>query len=124
MAIRTKPKGRIIVERRKPSWHFDKKLSLDTLVAIAGIALVIGGPLIIAWRTMETRLLTVELAAESQQKQFMQQLTDMREQRAIFSLSLKELGDNMTSLRIDVAKIIAAQQAAQQSTRLQDGGRK
>lgn len=103
----------VIVDRRRPSWHFDKKLSLDTLVAIGGIAVVIGGPLVVAWRSAETRILTLEVTQQNQSVQYKQMLDDEKERRGVFAVQMKELGDKVTLIQLDVGKILATQ--AQQS---------
>ncbi len=104
MPTKTRP---VIVNRRE-AWHFDKKLSLDTLVAIVGIAVVIGGPLIFAWRSMESRILVIETIQSVQQRQFEQLLSEERERRGVFATQMKDLGDVLTALRLDVARLTNA----------------
>lgn len=54
----------------KRSWYFERRISLDTIVGIAGIALVLGGPFIIWGRAMEARVLAIEIRDEARAKAF------------------------------------------------------
>ena len=112
----TTSKGKqIIVDRRRQGWHFEKKLSVDTLVAIGGIALVIGVPTYFAWRAMADQVLALGLIQKHLQDQIVQMVSDERERRTTFSAQVNGLTDKVTSIQIDVAKIIATQ--AQQFNR-------
>ena len=95
-----------VVDRRN-RWHFDKKMSLDTLVAIAGIAVVIGGPLMLAWRSMENRVVVLETKQEAQQSAEMRRDSDAREQRIAVLSQMKDLGDGITKMQISFAKLEA-----------------
>lgn len=87
------------------SWHFDKKLSLDTLIAIIGIAVVIGGPLILAWRSMEARVQKLEVILEQSAAQDALREAATREQRGLISAQFKDLNDNLQKLQIAVGKL-------------------
>lgn len=98
------------MERRRPlSWSFRKELSLDTLVGIVGVAVVIGGPLIVAWRSAETRILTLEVTQAHMQGSLSRALDEGNRDRSAITTQIKEVADKMTALQIDVAKIIATQ---------------
>lgn len=97
------------MERRHPTWAFKKELSLDTLVGIVGVAIVIGGPLVVAWRSAETRILTLEVTQAHMQGSLSRALDEGNRDRTAITTQIKEVADKMTSLQIDVAKIIATQ---------------
>lgn len=77
-------------ERRR-SWYFEKRLSLDTLVAICGLAIVIGGPFLIWGRAMESRVLTIEVRDDARAKM----LEDI-------TAKLTKLGEQMTQTQIQI----------------------
>ena len=90
---------------RRGAWHFDKKLSLDTLIAIVGIAIVIGGPLILAWRAMEARVQKLEVIYEENLRQELGREAAIREQRAVIALQFKEFNDSIQRLQVSVGKL-------------------
>lgn len=98
------------------SWHFDKKLSLDTLIAIVGVAVVIGGPLILAWRSMEARVQKLEIILEEQTRQDNRREVVTSEQRGLIAAQFKDLNDNMQKLQVAVGKLETQIQAFAVST--------
>ena len=89
-------------------WHFDKRLSLDTIVAIIGIAFVIGGPLMLAWRSMDTRVLRLETIYEESQKAEVVRDRNLSDQRTQLSIQIDRLSARLEALQIDVAKLVGA----------------
>ena len=89
-------------------WHFDKRLSLDTIVAIIGIAFVIGGPLMLAWRSMDTRVLRLETIYEESQKAEAVRDRNQTDQRTQLSIQIDRLSSRLEALQIDVAKLVGA----------------
>lgn len=55
---------------RRRAWYFERRISLDTIVGIAGIAIVIGGPFIVWGRAMEGRVLAIEVRDEARTKAY------------------------------------------------------
>jgi hypothetical protein len=78
------------------------------VVAICGIAIVIGGPLILAWRTMDSRVLRLETIYEERQKAETIQRTTEIEQRSLLTQQIAALANRLTDLQIDVAKLVGA----------------
>ena len=81
-------------------WSFDRRISLDTIVGILGIAIVIGGPLILAWRAIDTRILTIEVRDEVRAKSDDKHDVEQREFRTLISSQLSELSKQMTQTQI------------------------
>lgn len=75
-------------------WVFEKRVSLDTLVGICGIAIVIGGPFIYWGRAIEGRLLTIEIRDSERAKTFEQ-----------IGTGLKDLSQQLTQMQIAVGII-------------------
>ncbi len=55
---------------QRRSWQFDRRISLDTIVGIAGIAIVVGGPFIVWGRAMEGRVLAIEVRDEARSQAY------------------------------------------------------
>lgn len=101
MTTRKRPQAMPIKRRRSSDtpggdrhWVFEKRVSLDTLVGICGIAIVIGGPFIYWGRAIEGRILTIEIRDAERSKTFEQ-----------ISGSLKDLSGQMTQMQIAVGII-------------------
>ncbi len=99
--------------RRTDSWHFEKRLSLDTLVALAGVAIVLGGPMVYWGRAMENRVLQLEIKAEERAKQeetrAKQEVArdlDARDQRITVLTRMDKIDEQVTQLRIDIGKLL------------------
>lgn len=89
-------------------WHFEKRLTLDTLVAIAGIALVVGVPVLVWGRAMESRVLALEVIQVERQKGEASRDTDAREQRIAITSRLDKLDDKVTQMQIQIGQIVPA----------------
>jgi len=85
-------------------WHFEKSLSLDTFVAIFGIALVVGGPVLVWGRAMESRVQALEVMQGERQKGDVAKEADVREQRAQLALRLDKLDEKVTSMQIQLGR--------------------
>lgn len=99
------PERRTIVEEKPGAWHFEKRISLDTIVAILGIALVIGGPFIVWGRAMEGRVLTLENIASQLEKKEAERIAEVRDQRALADRNYRELADALQRLQVSFAKL-------------------
>jgi hypothetical protein len=92
--LRTRSTDRDRNDNGQRRWTFEKRVSLDTLVGIVGIAIVIGGPFIIWGRAMEGRVLTMEIRDADRTKAFEQ-----------INTALKDLSAQATQLQIAVGVI-------------------
>lgn len=91
---------------RSDSWHFEKRLSLDTLAQIAGIAIVLGGPLLYWGYATDGRIKTLELHDLQREKQDIARDMDARDQRIALLGKIEKLDDQVTQLRIDVGRLL------------------
>lgn len=98
---------RRVEQERTKAWHFDKRISLDTIIAIGGIAIVVGGPFIIWGRAMESRVLTLEQIQIQLEKKEIERFAELKEQRAIADRNYRELADALQRLQISFAKLEA-----------------
>jgi hypothetical protein len=87
-------------------WHFEKRLSIDTLVGIVGVALVVGGPVLFWGRVMENRVLTLENINVERDKATVKEAVDSRDQRSLVGSRLDKIDDKMNQLQVDVAKLV------------------
>jgi hypothetical protein len=90
--------------RRTDHWHFEKRLSLDTLVAIAGVALLIGGPMLVWGRAMESRVQALEVVGQERSKQETALALDARDQRISILSRLDKMDEQITQLRVELGK--------------------
>jgi hypothetical protein len=81
-------------------WHFEKRLSLDTLISVLGIAAVIGGPILVWGRAMEGRVQSLEIIQTERQK-----TEDTT--RSLTNQKLEKLDDRVTTLQIGIGKLSA-----------------
>lgn len=92
-------------------WIFERRISLDTLVGIVGIAFVIGGPLLLAWRAIDSRILTIEIRDEARSKNDDKRDTEAREFRTQISTQLGDLAKQMTATQITLGVLSGAAKA-------------
>jgi hydrogenase maturation factor HypF (carbamoyltransferase family) len=88
-------------ERGLLRWHFDKRISVDTIIAIV----VIGGALLVAWRTMETRVLTLETKWEEQSKASAVAAAADRDVRDRNERRLDKISDDVQRIQLSVARM-------------------
>lgn len=81
-------------------WTFERRISLDTIVGIIGVAIVIGGPLILAWRAIDSRILTIEIKDEARQKNEDKRDIEVLAWRATISTQLNDIAKQMTQQQI------------------------
>jgi hypothetical protein len=86
-------------------WYFEKRVSLDTIVGIIGIAIVVGGPFIIWGRAMESRVLAIEIHAVERDKNDEKREAEFREWRQALTQQLSKIGDQMTQTQIAIGVI-------------------
>lgn len=91
-------------ERR--SWYFDKRLSFDTIIAVVSMALVVGGPILIWGRAMESRVQALEVIQVERAKSETQRDSDMRDQRVSLASRLDKLDEKVTQLQITVGQLL------------------
>lgn len=90
---------------RDQRWHFDKRLSLDTIVGILGVAIVIGGPVLVWGRAMENRVQTLEVVQDQRARMEEARDRDIREQRMALGLRLDKFDDQLTQMRIAIGQL-------------------
>lgn len=81
-------------------WTFERRISLDTIVGVIGIAFVIGGPLLLAYNAIINRVLTIEVKDEIRAKNDEKRDVESREFRALISTQLTDLAKQMTATQI------------------------
>lgn len=93
-------------DRRTDHWHFEKRLSFDTVIAIIGVSTLLGGPLFYWGRAMEQRVQTLELREENKTKVDNNREQDMRDQRITLLNEVNSMKEQITLLRIDVGTLL------------------
>lgn len=88
------------------SWHFEKRITLDTLVGIAGVALVVGVPVLVWGRAMESRVLALEVIQVERAKGETTREADRRDERIQITTRLDTLTDKVTQLQIQVGQLV------------------
>lgn len=105
------PKRRVADVEPDKGWHFQRTFSVDSLIQIAGIALVLGGPLLYWGRSLESRVLTLENFNAASLSADVRRDSDTREQRQQFNGRFDKFSGDIESLKIGVAQILARQAA-------------
>lgn len=103
----TGPERRHMEHHSSGGWTFKKQLSVDTILQIVGMAVVLGGPAILAWRSMETRILTLENIYVQTEKRDTERSKLAEEQRNALGLQLKELSDAVRNLQASFYEVKA-----------------
>lgn len=83
-------------------WTFERRISLDTIVGVAGIAFVLGGPLILAWRAMDSRILTMEVKDEARMKNDDKRDIETREFKNTIGGQLSKISEQTMQLQIAI----------------------
>lgn len=92
-------------QRRTDAWHFEKRLSLDTLVALVGVAVLLGGPFYYWANKMDSRVQTLEVRGAERDQQEAARALDARDARIQMLGKVDKLDEQVTQLRVDVAKL-------------------
>lgn len=100
--------------RRTDSWHFEKRLSLDTLVGIVGVAVVLGLPIFYWGQAIDGRVAKLEIREDQRGKQDTARDLDARDQRIAVLSKMEKLDEQVTQLRIELGGVIAAARRASQ----------
>lgn len=85
--------------------RFDRRVSLDTIVQIIGMAIVLGGPFIVWGRAMESRVLTLETTAFNAEKRDSQRDEFAKEQRTQMLDQLRKMETAVQAMQLSVAEI-------------------
>lgn len=93
--------------RRTDHWHFEKRLSLDTIVTIIGISIGLGLPVFLWGRTMEQRVQAIEIKTDERSKVESARASDDRDQRITLITNIETMKEQITQLRIDVGKVVS-----------------
>jgi hypothetical protein len=103
------------IEQRR--WHFDKRLSLDTIVGILGISLVIGGPFLVWGRAMESRVLSLETIAAERMTMEKQRDEASRDLRQATEMRVSRMDEKLTNVQVTLAQIQAGIEATRNNGR-------
>jgi hypothetical protein len=93
--------------RRTDSWHFEKRLSLDTVVSIVSVVVFLGGPILFWGRAMENRVQALELVQEARAKQETARDFDARDQRISILTRMDKIDEQVTAMRIEIGRLTA-----------------
>lgn len=94
-------------EEKSFGLRFDRRISLDTIIQIVGIAIVLGGPFIVWGRAMESRVFTLESSIVNSEKRDGQREEYAKEQRSQMFERLTKVDGSLQSLQVTVAEIRA-----------------
>lgn len=97
----------VVHDEQKLGLRFDRRISLDTIIQIVGIAIVLGGPFIVWGRAMESRVLTLEGSIVNSEKRDGQREEYAKEQRAQMFERLTKVDGSLQALQVTVAEIRA-----------------
>lgn len=89
------------------TWRFDRRVSLDTIVAIVGVAIVLGGPLFYWAHNMEDRVQRLELLQMEGDKQDATRNESDREFQKATVDRLEKIETKVTELQINVGRLVA-----------------
>lgn len=79
---------------------------MDTIVAVCGLALVIGGPILIWGRAIEGRVQVIEVKQDQQEKNQTDKETLRREELTKLTNTIDKLDDKVTQLQINVGRLV------------------
>lgn len=96
------------------AWHFEKRITLDTLVGILGVALVVGVPVLVWGRAMESRVLALEVIQVERNKVETSREADRRDERTQITTRLDTLTDKVTQLQIQIGQLVPLSPAVKQ----------
>lgn len=107
-ARRQAPERRQAERRREiiPTWTFDKRFSINTIVSIAGMAIVVGGPVLVWGRAMEGRVQVLEIAANEKSKMESSRDIDTREARVSMAARLDKVDDKLNAMQVQVGQLV------------------
>jgi hypothetical protein len=97
--------------RRTDSWHFEKRLSLDTVVSVVSVVVFLGGPILFWGRAMEGRVQALEVIQDQRMKQEVARDMDARDQRISILTRMDKIDEQVTQLRIELGKLPGATRA-------------
>lgn len=101
------PRQRVYRTRRYADrWHFDKHLSINTLVSVVGMAVLVGGPVLVWGRAMEARVQSLEIMQSEKAKIEATRDADTREQRISLSSRLDKMDGTLSQLQVQVAQLV------------------
>lgn len=90
---------------RSRHWSFDKRVSLDTIVAIIGMAIFVGGPFVIWGRAMESRVLVMEVQNDARAKADADRETRAVEAVRVMGARVDKLTDQFSGLQLSIGLI-------------------
>jgi hypothetical protein len=87
-------------------WHFDKHLSVNTLVSILGMAIVLGAPLFYWGNAMDKRVGALEISKAEKDRTDVATETASREQRTALTAHLDKMDDKLTQMQVQVGQLV------------------
>lgn len=106
----TRPRSVTIQEHREPGWRFVRTFSVGDLLQFIGIALFVGGPILVWGRAIEQRVLTLENFNTASMQADVRRDADTREQRQAFSGRMDKIEEKLGQLQVTAAQLLAGQQ--------------
>ncbi len=103
------------IQRRRSSdnngkqWHFVRSFSVDSIIQIAGIAVVLGLPLLYWGNSIGARVLTLENFNQSALMADTRREIDVRERSSQFNVRIDSMEKKLSELQVSVAQILAVQ---------------
>ena len=91
------------IERR--DWHFVKNFSFDTIVNVFGVALFLGLPIFYWTRTIDARLLSLEVTHNEFVKSDVRRDVELRDQRMAVSTRLEKIESSLIDTRLAIEKL-------------------
>lgn len=95
-------------------WYFEKRISLDTIVGLIGIAIVLGGPIFFWGRTIEAalaqtdkRITLIETATDLRKAFDTERENTVRDRQKETADKVGKLGEQMTLLQLAVGQLLS-----------------
>src|SRR5579859_2000497 len=110
MPMRPKYRPRARTQTRRDDdmthWRFDKRLSINTLVSVIGMSIVVGGPVLVWGRAMESRVQALEIESTEKAKLEVTRDSDSRESRTALTVRLDKMDDKLSQMQVQVAQLV------------------
>jgi hypothetical protein len=97
-------------EDRNGKWHFTRTFSVDSIIQIVGMAVVVGGPILLWGQAIQNRVLTLENFNQAAAANETKRDQDTREQRQSFNSRMDKVEERLNELRVLSAQVLAGQQ--------------
>ena len=89
-------------------WRFERRISVDTLIAVAGVAVAIGLPFAYWAHSMDDRVQRLEVLQVAGDKDDAARVADEREWRGVIGNKVDKIEGKVTDLQISVGRLVPA----------------